>query len=63
VREECKRNRLIVKIGKRTAKFEVKMGGREECLILTECWRKEKKHGKEGERNTTRGTGMPVKSE
>jgi hypothetical protein len=38
-KEECKRNRLIVKVGKRAAKFEEKMYGREECRILTECWR------------------------
>jgi hypothetical protein len=39
VREECKRNRMRVKAGKRTAKIEDKMDGREECRILTECWR------------------------
>jgi hypothetical protein len=39
VSEECKRNRMRVKAGKRTAKFEDKMDGREECRILTECWR------------------------
>jgi hypothetical protein len=33
--EECKRNR--VKVGKKAAKFEDKMDGREECMILTEC--------------------------
>jgi hypothetical protein len=56
VREECQRNKMRVKAGKREAKFEDK--GREECRILTECWREntEKK-----ERNTTRGTGMPVR--
>jgi hypothetical protein len=43
VREECKRNRLTVKAGKRAAKFEDKMDGREECRILTECWREKKK--------------------
>jgi hypothetical protein len=47
-REECKRNRLIVKAGKRAAKFEDKMDGREECRIVTECWRE--KHGEEEER-------------
>jgi hypothetical protein len=36
VREECKRNRLRVKAGKRVAKFEDKIDGREECRILTE---------------------------
>jgi hypothetical protein len=50
VREECKRSRLRVKAGKRTAKFEDQMDGREECKILTECWREKKKHGEEGER-------------
>jgi hypothetical protein len=39
VREECKMSRLRVKVGKRAAKFEDKMGGREECRILTECYR------------------------
>jgi hypothetical protein len=34
LREECKRNRLRVK-----AKFDDKMDRREECRILTECWR------------------------
>jgi hypothetical protein len=43
VREGCKRNRLTVKAGKRAAKFENKMDRREECRILTECWRKKKK--------------------
>jgi hypothetical protein len=37
MREECKRNRLRVKARKRKAKD--KMDGREECRILTECWR------------------------
>jgi hypothetical protein len=45
VREECKRNRLRVKAGKRAAKFENKMDGREECRILTECLKGKKKHG------------------
>jgi hypothetical protein len=31
VREEYKRNRLRVKVGKRAAKFEDKKHGREEC--------------------------------
>jgi hypothetical protein len=48
-REECKRNRLRVKAGKRAAMFEDKLDGREKCRILTECWR-EKKHGEEEER-------------
>jgi hypothetical protein len=37
VKEECKRNRLRVKAGKRAAKFEDKVEGREKCRILTEC--------------------------
>jgi hypothetical protein len=44
VREECKRNRLRVKPGKRAAKFEDKMDGREECKILMECYREKKKN-------------------
>ncbi|KAJ3637363.1 hypothetical protein MTP99_000830 [Tenebrio molitor] len=56
VKEECKGNRLRVKAGKRAAKFEDKMDGREECRILTECWREkkkktEKKKKRERERN------------
>jgi hypothetical protein len=43
VREECKRNRLRVKAGKRAAKFEDKMDGRQECSILPKCWREKKK--------------------
>jgi hypothetical protein len=50
VREEYKMNRLKVTVGKRAAKFEDKMDGREECRILTECWRERKKHGEEGEK-------------
>jgi hypothetical protein len=51
VREECKRNRLRVKAGKRKAKFDDKMDGREECRILTKCWREKKKNtGKKDER-------------
>jgi hypothetical protein len=42
--EQCKRNRLRVKAGKTEAKIEDKMGGREECRILTECWREKKKN-------------------
>jgi hypothetical protein len=51
VREECKRNRLRAKAAKRASKYEDKMDGREECRILTECWREKKKHGENGERN------------
>jgi hypothetical protein len=51
VRDECKSNRLRVKAGKRTAKFEDKMDGTEEFNILTVCWRKkEEKHEEKGER-------------
>jgi hypothetical protein len=51
-----------VKAAKRAAKFEDKMDGREECRILTECWREKKKNTREeeGERNRIRETGMPV---
>jgi hypothetical protein len=54
----------MVKAGKRAAKFENKVEEREECKILKECWRVKKKNEekKEGERNTTRGTGMSVKN-
>jgi hypothetical protein len=47
VREECKRNRLRVKTAKRSTKFEDKMDGREECRILTECWRKKEEAERE----------------
>jgi hypothetical protein len=60
-RLHSKRNRLRVKAGKRETKFEDKMDGREECRILTECWREKKVQGEEGGGRTTRGTGMPVK--
>jgi hypothetical protein len=43
VREECKRSKLRVKAGKRAAKFEDRIGGREECRILSECYREKKK--------------------
>jgi hypothetical protein len=40
-----------MKAGKRAAKFEDKMNGREECRILTKYWReKKKKHREKGER-------------
>jgi hypothetical protein len=52
VRKECKRNKLRVNAGKRAAKFEDKMDGREG---------KEKTRRRRRERNTTRGTDMPVK--
>jgi hypothetical protein len=50
VREECKRSKLRGKAGKRAAKFEDRMGGREECRILTECYREKKKNADEKER-------------
>jgi hypothetical protein len=59
VREECKGNRLRVKAGKRAAKFEDKMDGREECLIPTGEQRKRTRR----RRRRERGTGMPVKIE
>jgi hypothetical protein len=34
----------------RAAKFEDRMGGREECRILTECYREKKKNADEKER-------------
>jgi hypothetical protein len=38
------------------------MDGREECRILTECWRKKNnKEKKKREEYTIRETGMPVK--
>jgi hypothetical protein len=40
-----------VKAGKRAAKFENKMDGREECRILTECWKERKKTQRRRERN------------
>jgi hypothetical protein len=44
------------------AKFEDKMNGREECRILTKCWRERKTtRRRRRERNTIRETGMPVK--
>jgi hypothetical protein len=56
VREECKRNRLRVKAGKRAAKFKDKMDGKEKCRILRGCRReKKKKHGEEGEREILPG--------
>jgi hypothetical protein len=50
MREEWKRNKLRVKAGKRAAKFEDKMDGREECRILMECWREKKKNKEKQER-------------
>jgi hypothetical protein len=43
-REECRRSKLRVKAGKKVAKFEDRMGEREECRILSEyCGEKKKK--------------------
>jgi hypothetical protein len=63
VREECKRNRLRVKAGKKAAKCEDKINGRKESRILMECWREMKKKTRRRRRkiNTNRGTGIPVK--
>jgi hypothetical protein len=63
VREECKRRKLRVKAGKKAAKFEDRMGEREECRILSEYYREKKKKAdaKERERSTAGGTGMPVR--
>jgi hypothetical protein len=44
VKEECKRNRMRVKAGKRVVQFEDKVDGREECRMLTECWREKQKN-------------------
>jgi hypothetical protein len=43
VMEKCKSSKLRVKAGKRAAKFEDRMGRREECRILSECYREKKK--------------------
>jgi hypothetical protein len=50
VKEECKRSRLREKAGRRVAKFEDKLDGREDCRILLECWRKKKKNKEKKER-------------
>jgi hypothetical protein len=50
MREECKRSRLRVEARKRVAKFEDRMGGREECRILSECYREKKKNADRRER-------------
>jgi hypothetical protein len=50
VREECKRNRVKVKVGKKAAKFEDKMDGRDRVHDTNGMLeRKEKEHG-EGKR-------------
>jgi hypothetical protein len=50
VREECKRNKLTVKAGKKAAKFEDKIDGREEWRIPMECWKGKKKNTEKKER-------------
>jgi hypothetical protein len=50
VREECKRSKLKLKAGKRAAKCEDRMGEREECTILSECYREKKKNEDEKEK-------------
>jgi hypothetical protein len=62
VKEECKRNRLRVKAGKRAAKFEDKMDGREECRILRECWREKKKNAEKKEREEYHQRSGKIKS-
>jgi hypothetical protein len=42
-REECRRSKLRVKAGKKVAKFEDRMGEREECRILSEYYGEKKK--------------------
>jgi hypothetical protein len=39
-----------MKTNKRAADFEEKMDGREECRILTECWREKKKNKEKKEK-------------
>jgi hypothetical protein len=48
--------RLKVKVGKKATRFEDEMEGREECRILTGCWREKKKNTEKKERETS----MPV---
>jgi hypothetical protein len=62
VKEECKRNRLRVKAGTRAAKFEDKMDGREECRILTECWREKKRTTEKKEREKYHQRSGNIKS-
>jgi hypothetical protein len=60
VREECKRNRLRMKAGKRAAMFEDKMDGREECRILTEYHQRNGYASEEVERLTAKGRWINV---
>jgi hypothetical protein len=48
--EDRGESKLRVKAGKRAAKFEDRMGRREECRILTECYREKKKNADEKEK-------------
>jgi hypothetical protein len=60
VREECKRNRLRVKTGKRTQRGQNGWKGRvQDTDRMLET--KQKEQREEGERSTTRGMGVPVK--
>jgi hypothetical protein len=52
VREEYKTSKLRVKAGKRAAKFEDRMGGREQCRKLSECYREKKKDADAKERES-----------
>jgi hypothetical protein len=58
VREECKRNRLRVKVGKRATNFENIHGKEENGMFERNEKNMEKK---ERERNTIRETSMSVK--
>jgi hypothetical protein len=42
--------RLKVKVGKKATRFEDEMEGREECRILTGCWKEKKKNTEKKER-------------
>jgi hypothetical protein len=48
--EDRGESKLRVKAGKRATKFEDRMGGREECRILTVCYREKKKNADEKEK-------------
>jgi hypothetical protein len=61
VRVECKR--LRVKAGKRAAKFENKIDGREVCRILRECWREKKKNKKKERENYYQRNGYANEEE
>jgi hypothetical protein len=62
VREECKRNSMRVKAGKRAARFEYKKIWKGRVKATNEeLERKEEKTQRRRERNTIRETGMAVK--